>query len=74
MGTGEVEVYTWDADLNHTLLVSVPAASCMVTEKGAKDTLFIPVDKGLWVSEAEYFVKYTEGIATDMAGNKLGRY
>ena len=43
----------------------------MVTAKGAKDTLFIPVDKGLWVSEAEYFVKYTEGIATDMSGNKL---
>lgn len=74
LGTGSVDVYTWNADLNHELLVSVPVSSCMVSKLAdvtENDSLYIPVDKSLWVSEATYFVKYNEGIVTDVAGNKL---
>jgi hypothetical protein len=61
LGTGSVDVYTWNASLNHTLLVSVPVTSCMVSSITSKDTLFIPVDSTLWVSKGSYFVKYNEG-------------
>lgn len=74
IGTGAVDVYTWDAETNHTLLVSVPVADCMVSMVDGtteNDSLYIPVDKSLWVSEGVYFVKYNEGIVTDLAGNKL---
>ncbi len=72
IGTGAVEVYTWSSTLNHTLLVSVPAASCVVKNHATNpDTLFIPVTKTLWSSATPYFVKYNEGILTDLAGNKL---
>ena len=68
LGTGSIDIYTWDAGLNHELLVSVPVASCTVI---GGDSLEIPVDKSLWDSEATYFVEYSEGIVTDAAGNKL---
>ncbi len=71
VGTGSVEIFTWSSTLNHTLLVSVPAASCSVKNTATGDTLFIPVTKTLWQSSTAYFVKYPEGIATDLAGNKL---
>lgn len=73
VGTGSVDIYTWSITLNHTLLVSVPAASCTVKNTSTLngDTLFIPVDKTKWASSTTYFVKYNEGIATDLAGNKL---
>ena len=74
IGTGAVDVYTWDAETNHTLLVSVSVADCMVSMVDGtteNDSLYIPVDKSLWASEGVYFVKYNEGIVTDLAGNKL---
>ena len=73
VGTGSVDIYTWSITLNHSLLVSVPAASCTVKNTAALngDTLFIPVDKTKWASATTYFVKYNEGIVTDLAGNKL---
>lgn len=73
VGTGSVDIYTWSITLNHTLLVSVPASSCTVknTTNVNGDTLFIPVDKTKWASATTYFVEYNEGIATDLAGNKL---
>ena len=73
IGTGAVEIYSWSSTLNHTLLVSVPAESLIVknTTTVNGDTLFIPVTKTLWSSATQYFVKYNEGIVTDLAGNKL---
>jgi hypothetical protein len=73
VGTGSVDVYTWSITLNHTLLVSVPAASCTVKNTATLngDTLFIPIDKTKWASSTTYFVEYNEGIVTDLAGNKL---
>lgn len=73
IGTGSVDIYAWSTSLNHTLLVSVPAASCTVKNTTAAngDTLFIPVAKTLWASSTQYFVKYNEGVVTDLAGNKL---
>ncbi len=73
VGTGSVDVYKWSITTNHDLLVSVPAASCTVknTTTLNGDTLFIPVSKALWASSTTYFVKYNEGIVTDLAGNKL---
>jgi methionine-rich copper-binding protein CopC len=74
VGTGSINVYTWNNSLNHELLVSVPASSCKVSKLSGvteNDSLYIPVAKSLWVSSATYFVKYDEGIVTDLAGNKL---
>ncbi|MDB4584233.1 Ig-like domain-containing protein [Draconibacterium sp.] len=69
IGTGNIDVYTWESSTNHQLLVSVTAADCMLNED--KDSLFIPVDQSLWVSEDTYFVMYDDGIVTDMSGNEL---
>jgi large repetitive protein len=73
IGTGSVEIYEWSTDLNHILALTVPATSCTVknTNNVFGDTLFIPVAKTLWKSSTQYFVKYNEGIVTDIAGNKL---
>ena len=73
IGTGAVEIYEWSTSLNHVLALSVPAASCAVknTTTLNGDTLFIPVAKTLWKSSTQYFVKYNEGIITDLAGNKI---
>ncbi len=59
--------------MNHVLALTVPAASCTVknTTTLNGDTLFIPVAKSLWKSSTQYFVKYNEGIVTDLSGNKL---
>ena len=72
-GTGSIDVYEWSTDLNHVLAVSVPAASCTVknTTNTNGDTLFIPVAKTLWKSSTQYYVKYNEGVVTDLSGNKL---
>lgn len=70
IGTGSVSIYTWNSDLNHELLINVPASACMIGEVG-EDSLYIPVDSTLWVSEATYYVNYTEGLVVDEAGNKL---
>jgi len=73
LGTGSVDIYTWSISQNHTLLVSVPASSLTVKNTTAVngDTLFIPVTKTLWASSTTYFVKFNEGVVTDLAGNKL---
>jgi len=73
IGTGSVDIYTWSISQNHTLLVSVPASSLTVKNTTAVngDTLFIPVTKTLWASSTTYFVKFNEGVVTDLAGNKL---
>jgi len=69
IGTGNIEVYTWESSTNHQMLVSVAAADCMLNED--KDSLFIPVDNSLWVSEDTYFVMFDDGIVIDMSGNEL---
>ena len=73
VGTGSVEIYEWSTSLNHVLALTVPATSLTVknTTTLNGDTLFIPVAKTLWKSSTQYFVKYNEGIVTDLAGNKL---
>jgi large repetitive protein len=73
IGTGSVEIYEWSTSLNHVLALTVPATSCTVKNTATLngDTLFIPVAKTLWKSSTQYFVKYNEGIVTDLAGNKL---
>ena len=74
LGTGSVDIYTWNNSLNHELFVSVPVASCKISLLAGvteNDSLYIPVNKSTWVSQATYFVKYNEGIVTDVAGNKL---
>jgi hypothetical protein len=73
IGTGSFEIYEWSTSLNHILALSVPAASCTVknTTTLNGDTTFIPVPKTLWKSSTTYFIKYPEGIVTDLAGNKL---
>ena len=73
LGTGSINVYSWNG-LNHELLVSVPASSGKVSKLSGvteNDSLYIPVAKSLWVSQATYYVNYTEGIVTDLSGNKL---
>lgn len=67
IGTGSVSVYKYSTS---ELVVSVPATSLKIGTVG-KDSVYIPVDKSLWESETQYFVTYTEGIVTDLAGNKL---
>jgi methionine-rich copper-binding protein CopC len=74
IGTGSVSIYTWNNTTNHELLVSVPASALKVSKIAGvteKDSLYIPVDKSLWVSSTTYYVNYSEGIVADLAQNKL---
>jgi hypothetical protein len=73
-GTGSVDIYEWSTGVNHVLALSVPAASCdtkNATDPLDPDTLYIPVPKATWKSSTIYYIKYNEGIVTDLSGNKL---
>ncbi len=77
-GNGSVSIYKWDNNSpNHTEVLSVPIADCKLTVDPTAttttqgDSLYIPVPQATWESAQTYFVKFPQGLVTDLSTNPI---
>ncbi|MHA7112114.1 Ig-like domain-containing protein [Sunxiuqinia elliptica] len=70
-GAGELEIWKYDAGLNHVKVFSIAATdeAILFQQTGPKDEVWVPVDYA-YESGVKYFVKFPKGFIKDNSGNE----